>query len=164
MRTHAICTLIFAGCALGSVTSELYAAGGIVMSTHRRIAVMKTAEEVLIERHTSWKNSVADLPDPFYRPNVVVEQEPESSGNELFKEPGRPDAEVLEAVAPKIRPTGTMLIGNEQYLLLAGKRFRAGDQISVTFDGLVYRLSITSIERNSYTLRLNDEELERDFK
>ena len=57
-----------------------------------------------------------------------------------------------------------MLIGSEPYLLIGGRRYKVGDQIAVTFEGLVYQVSISSIERNQYTLRLNDHELRREFK
>ena len=57
-----------------------------------------------------------------------------------------------------------MLIGEEPYLLLDGRRFKAGDTIPVTIDGVGLQVTVTSIQRNSYTLRLNDKELRRDFK
>ena len=154
--------LLAAGHLAGTAYCE--GAGTAIMSAHKRLEVIKTAEVVLSQRQPTWKVKVAELPDPFFRKNVaeIAKEESKEAAGTIGS--GRTDEEILDNVAPKIRPTGTMLIGDEQYLLLAGKRFRVGDQISVTFEGMVYRLSFSSIERNSYTLRLNDYELERDFK
>jgi hypothetical protein len=57
-----------------------------------------------------------------------------------------------------------MLIGSEPYLLLDGRRYKSGDAISVNVNGLDIQVTVTSIQRNSYTLRHNDKERVCEFK
>jgi hypothetical protein len=132
-----------------------------VMPVARRLQALKTAERVLQEHETTWSNVSVSLPDPFYRSNFVA--------SPVATEPApvqdtRSGSDVLESIAQHIHPTGTMLIGSEPYLLVDGKRFKDGDSLTLTVDGLIYTVTITKIERNSYTLRLNDDELRREFK
>jgi len=162
--TKAFLAPALAVCLLNQLAGSVFAAGGGVVSPHRRAAILKAADEVLADRQARWQSLVKDLPDPFYRPDVPVQEVAPARKPETMLSSRRSDREVLEKVAPMIQPTGTMLIGGEHFLLLGGKRFRSGDQISVTFEGAVYRITITSIERNSYTLRLNNHEMQRYFK
>jgi hypothetical protein len=136
-----------------------------VMPAHRRLEALKTAGELLAPRKAGWRTVVADMPDPFFRSNFATMAEEEAATEEPVRARlEHSAADVLAAIAPGISPTGTMLIGAEPYLLMDGRRFRVGDQISVTFEGLVHQVVLSSIERNSYTLRLKESELTREFK
>ncbi|HEX9781150.1 MAG TPA: hypothetical protein VGA56_00260 [Opitutaceae bacterium] len=162
----AICAgLLVAGNSFSPVAAfAAGASGGIVLPAVKRMEALKAAERTFKQAEFASKAPAADLPDPFFR---VMEPEPIAVPAHVLAEPVRPaksGEQILEGVAPRISPTGTMLLGTEQYLLIGGRRYRVGDQISVTFEEMVYAVEIASIERNSYTLRLNETELRRDFK
>lgn len=164
MKTgRSLALLIALACAMP--LSGLCAQAGAVMPAQRRLDALKSAGELLAPRKSNWEAIAADLPDPFFRKNFVpVAREEPQPGERPGRKSEQSDSELLKAIAPDIAPTGTMLIGAEPYLLVSGRRFRVGDQISVTFDGMVYQVAISSIERNSYTLQLNQTELRREFK
>ena len=130
-----------------------------VLPERRRAIVLTDAEEFLTIRPASVAAEAEDLLDPFY-PTVKRVRKTETV------EPVRnlDTNYLLTRAAESIKPQGTMLIGSEPYLLLDGKRFKAGDIIPVNVDGVGVQITVTSIQRNSYTLRLEDQELRRDFK
>jgi hypothetical protein len=76
----------------------------------------------------------------------------------------RSDREILRALAPQIEPSGYFVVGGEPVLLVNGQRVRTGDAVTLNFEGLVYQVAISSIESNSFTLRLNQQELRRELK
>jgi hypothetical protein len=134
-----------------------------VLPVPRRLEALKAATKLLAPRVAAWSKNAPRLNDPFFRSSA-----PASTSTATVTASEQPaeksDLEVLRSVAPEIKPTGTMLIGDEPYLLIGGRRLKVGDQITVTFEGVVYQVGLSSIERNSYTLRLNDQELQREFK
>ncbi|MGH8021357.1 MAG: hypothetical protein ACREIA_24375 [Opitutaceae bacterium] len=140
------------------------AAAGAVLPVGRRLEALKVAERTVEQEKTSWQAMIEGVTDPFFRSTTTEQASRPAEEPRTPAKPERSAEEVLAAVAPQITPTGTMLIGSEHYLLIAGRRYKVGDQISVTFEELVYEVRIASIERNSYTLQLNDNELRRDFK
>lgn len=137
-----------------------------VFPVPRRLESLKAATNLLAPRVAVWSKNAPEVPDPFYRSQVAdTPTESAAVGEESHARHAEiSDLDVLKNVAPEIKPTGTMLIGSEPYLLIGGRRLKVGDQITVTFGGVVYQVSLSSIERNSYTLRLNDQELQREFK
>lgn len=136
-----------------------------VLPVARRLEALKTAAQILADRTPTWAQRAAELPDPFFRRHGTSEA---GGAGAARGQDGRPselsDLEILRTIAPGIQPTGTMLIGDEPYLLIGDRRLKVGDQITVTFDGGVYRIVLSSIERNAYVLRLNEQELAREFK
>ncbi|MBE2214548.1 MAG: hypothetical protein IAE82_11810 [Opitutaceae bacterium] len=132
-----------------------------VLPHARRADVLKKADELLEIRPAGSEELVTALPDPFYPGS---KRPKDKKPGETDAKPEIPADQLLARAAESIRPTGTMLIGTEPYLLLDGKRYKSGDIISVTVDGLGVQVTVSSIQRNSYTLRLNDQELRRDFK
>jgi hypothetical protein len=74
------------------------------------------------------------------------------------------DRDLLVNIASTITPSGTIKVGDTQILLLSQKRLKVGDSISIVFQGVAYELQITGIERTSFTLRLNQEEITRPIK
>jgi hypothetical protein len=155
--------------AVGAVGAAEAAKGAVnskaVLPPAKRFEALKLANQVLAPRAATWKTTMADLTDPFFRQNFardeekVVEVDPNAGKSE------RSDLEVLEAAAnAQINPTGTMMVDGENYLLLGGKRYKTGAQLPVTLDGIVYTITISAIEGKSYTLRLNEQELRRQLK
>lgn len=157
---------LFSMVALASVADaqEVRKAGDnpkAVLPSMRRLDAIKKADEFLAIRPANSEELTADLTDPFY-PEVkrVRDKKPGTVEPAVVVSPEL----LLARAAESIKPQGTMLIGSEPYLLLDGKRYKAGDLIPVTIDGVGVQVTITSIQRNSYTLRLNDQELRREFK
>lgn len=74
------------------------------------------------------------------------------------------DQEKLQKIANGVIPTGTMKLGDTPILLFGQKKFKVGDTLPIIFEGASYELHITAIERISFTLRLNNEEITRPIK
>ncbi len=74
------------------------------------------------------------------------------------------DHELLLGIAATISPSGTIKLGDTQILLIGQKKLKVGDTIPIVFQGASYELQLSGIERTSYTLRLNKEEITRPIK
>jgi len=73
---------------------------------------------------------------------------------------GKP-AGVLERIVERITPSGTLHLGGEQYLIFGQKRLRVGDLLTVTFEGQDYTLELVAIDRVTFTLRHEREQITR---
>src|SRR5688572_17437141 len=51
---------------------------------------------------------------------------------------------LLELIASRINPSGTLILGGEPLLIFGQKRLRVGDRLTVTYDGLDYPLELTA--------------------
>jgi len=76
----------------------------------------------------------------------------------------RSDREILVAIAAGLKPTGNFIIGGQQTLIFGQKRVKAGMPLTINFEGVEYTIEMTAIDRTSFTLRLNREELSRPIK
>lgn len=74
------------------------------------------------------------------------------------------DRQLLQVIAPKIMPSGTLILGGEPLLIFGQKRLRVGDRLTVAYDGQDYTLEIAAIDRTTFTLRLNRDEMTRPIK
>lgn len=74
------------------------------------------------------------------------------------------DRDVLMGLAVRITPSGTVKLGDTQLLLFGQKKLKVGDTIPIVFQSTTYEIQISGIERTSYTLRLNKEEITRPIK
>ena len=111
-----------------------------------------------------------NLPQPFNPTafNQVAPSPPPTPG----ANPAPPDAaaaphgdrDILAAIAPRILPSGTFMIGNKPQLILKGKRLKVGDHLTVAYEGQDYTLELTAIDRTNFSLRLNREEITRPIK
>jgi hypothetical protein len=75
-----------------------------------------------------------------------------------------PDRDHLIAIAAKIVPKGTIFVGDEPILVIAGKFYKVGTKFTVTSGGADHIVELTVINHTSFTLRLNDEEITRPIK
>lgn len=71
------------------------------------------------------------------------------------------DTDLLERIAEKVVPSGTLTMNDEPLLIFGQKRLRVGDHLTVTYDGQDYTLELASIQRFTFTLRLNRAEITR---
>jgi hypothetical protein len=134
----------------------------------KRRPVVETAERLA-------KNTgPAPLPDeqinPF-NPPAFGQPDPEevrvaSAPAAASSAPGRlaGDRDALAALAARITPSGTLTFGGESWLVFGRKRLRIGDHLTVTYEEHDYELELTAIDRTTFTLRLNREELTRPLK
>ena len=71
------------------------------------------------------------------------------------------DRELLESIVAKVRPSGTIYIGDRP-MLMFGKRFvKTGSHFTVTYKGNDYDLVLTDIDGTNFTLRYNHAEITR---
>jgi hypothetical protein len=112
----------------------------------------------------------ADLAQPFSPPGFeLTDAEEQSAANALAgKTTSAPkatsDRETLEQIASKVPPSGTVFIGGEPRLIFGKKTVKIGTHFTVTFNGLDYDLELVNIDRTTFTLRLNREEITRPIK
>jgi hypothetical protein len=109
----------------------------------------------------------ADLKSPFNPPGFDMpdpeEEGAKTTGNSAANESHKPrnDRELLEAIADGIHPSGTFQVGREQIILISKKKFKVGDRLSISFDDRDYEIEISSIDRTTFSLRLNRAETSR---
>lgn len=159
------CLVLFSGCAAAVVaadTASVVPTLRAVIPPVRRQEALQMAADVLAPREPTWKTIVADLPDPFFRSNFVQEEQKPADLKPAVAQ--RSETDVLEAAAATLNPTGIMMVDGENYLLLGGKRHKVGSQITVTIDGILYKIVISGIEGKTYSLQLNEHELRRQLK
>ncbi|MFA6961313.1 MAG: hypothetical protein WC205_11225 [Opitutaceae bacterium] len=74
------------------------------------------------------------------------------------------DRETLITLASAIAPSGMMQLGDAPILLFGQKKLKVGDILPIVFQGVTYELQVSAIERTSFSLRLNKEEITRPIK
>lgn len=125
---------------------------GVVRPVDERKEIIDTAKELLdrkvrpVERAT-----VEKIGNPFVM--VVVEEAVEEEINEEIP---LSNSELVEILADFLKPNGIMALGGDYYLIFEERKVKTGHSIPVNYDGKKYKLTIDSIERNAYTIRLAD--------
>lgn len=135
-----------------------------VMPVKDREAVLALAERLLDTGSGNDRADLSLLRDPF---EVMVANVPVMDTTTQVAVQAAPrynDSQILEAIAPRVNPTGSVRIGGVDYLLFGQKRLKVGEMLTITYEGSVYMIEITSIERNNFRIRLNSEELVRPIK
>lgn len=100
-----------------------------------------------------------DLPDDS---QPAVGTRPASPGNPQPTAPAG-NRELLESIAARIQPTGSLVVaGRPPVLSFAGaKRVQVGNVISVTYNDRDYDLEVVAITTTNFTLRYRGEEITR---
>ena len=149
-----------------SVSPVALAQGRGVSTPESRNAVLEKARAALAERAVPAADEFRSLKDPFNPPetdlkDLVVDPsiKPKDTGPKLLS-----DSDVLASLASNIKPTGSVEIGGEPYLLFGEKRLKVGDRYTVTKDGVDYAIVINSIEPNRFSIRYNSQVLFRQIK
>ena len=86
------------------------------------------------------------------------------SANSSQARPGATDREQLVAIASRIMPKGTIFIGNEAMLSIGNQFIKIGAKFTVSYLDVDYILELTAIDRTTFTLRLNGEQITRPIK
>ena len=158
MKFRSSLYIAIVGCAFASPAMQAQ----IVSKPDARQMALSAAEEVLAIKPPSVP---ADVIDPF---NSAAFNEAMGLGRpasgEAVKSGPRTDREILSAIAAVLKPTGNFIIGGEQTLIFGQKRVKAGMPLTINFEGTEYTLEMAAIDRTSFTLRLNREELSRPIK
>jgi hypothetical protein len=142
-----------------------------LVSTQKRAVVVELADQLVRPRVLAEMpaalvvpfNPVGfDQPDP----EEIKAQQAAAATAAAAGTPLRPvgDRNVLAILADKLSPSGTAIIGGEPILLFGSRRLKVGDRLTVTYEGADYNLDITAINRTTFTLRLNREEITRPIK
>ena len=74
------------------------------------------------------------------------------------------DRELLEVIAARIQPTGSVNFSGKSLLTFPGKTVGVGQSFLVTYNGQDHELELIAVERTTFTLRLRGEEITRPIK
>lgn len=157
-----ICAVAVVG---GCLTGSLFAAdAGTVLPPAQRQGALDKARQVL-----TTKEAVPVAADPFHSERFAEMVSGASRANTpAVAAVGAPNQrtarDILQAIAASLTPSGNFVMNGEHTLVFGQKRVKAGDFLTITFEGAEYTLEITAIERTSFSLRLNREEFTRPIK
>lgn len=143
-----------------------FSQGRGVSTPESRTAILDRAKATLAERSLGGAEEFRSLKDPFNPPetdlkDLVVDNSirPKDTGPRLLS-----DADILQVLANRISPSGSIELGGEPYLLFGEKRLKTGDQYTVNKDGVDYTVIINSIENNRFSIRYNSQVLFKQIK
>jgi hypothetical protein len=77
---------------------------------------------------------------------------------------GTTTREQLVEIASQIKPTGSVIVRGEPILFIKGGNVKIGAKFTVNQSGVDYILELIGIDRTTFTLRLNGEEITRPIK
>ncbi|MDP2138755.1 MAG: hypothetical protein Q8J74_12975 [Candidatus Didemnitutus sp.] len=154
---------LFSIAALGVQAADV----GLVIAPAKRDEAIATAQRLLGAKEILIP---ADFKNPFYSQAFMLAS---GARSVAAATPGAPAArpagprrgnELLEAIAAGLNPTGSFVLSGSAILMFGQKRVKAGDEMTITFEGTDYVLVITDITPPNFTFRLNNEELTRSIK
>lgn len=103
-------------------------------------------------------------PEGFDLPDGAETAGPAGAAAGAARAPVRSMRDTLETIAANITPTGTISRRGEPILLFGSKQVRVGEELTVTYEGTTYILTVSAIQSTSFTVRLNNDELTRPIK
>jgi hypothetical protein len=74
------------------------------------------------------------------------------------------DREILDTLAARLTPSGTLSLGGKPLLIIDRNRFEVGTKFIVTFNEQDFELELVAIDRTTFTLRYRGEEVTRPIK
>ncbi len=74
------------------------------------------------------------------------------------------DREILDTLASRLTPSGTLSLGGKPLLIIDRNRFEVGTKFIVTFNEQDFELELVAIDRTTFTLRYRGEEVTRPIK
>ncbi|MCR6654497.1 MAG: hypothetical protein NVV63_01515 [Opitutus sp.] len=157
---------VLLGIVLLTAASPLFAARSTsdLLPLERRRIVVERAEELAAIPELS------PLPEGYVQPFAPADFDRVDSEEARTSGPGaaaqaqaRPgtDRELLNLIASKISPSGTLILGDQSLLIFGKKRLRVGDRLTVTYEEQDYTLDLVAIDRTTFTLRYNQDEITR---
>lgn len=143
-------------------------AQGVVRPKDQREAILERGARLLAQpMQTPESSTVADQTNPF-SPWREVEPVADESAEPLVERQARrvrlPDAEVLDLVVERFRPSGSMIGAGTAFLNLpGGNRLELGQVFPVTIRGETYEVTVERITTRGYTLRVGEATVTRNF-
>ena len=130
----------------------------VVVAKAKQNAVLNIARDLLSSPAGS-SELAEPLKDPFYLVKVQEEVVEEVVEKAPIVATARPltDTEILELVSVKLRPSGFIDQGGQQYLVLNGKKVQDGVSFNFPHQERLYSIQISEIQTKSFTLNLNSE-------
>ncbi len=161
MKTVALITLSLI-LSVGSTFAQ-----GVVRPMEQRETVLTQGSSLLARETEPVRAALAELPSPF-RPWVdprPAASEPERAVVDRQPRVERlPDAEALELISERFRPSGSMIGAGTAFLNLPdGNRLELGQVFSATVRGQAYDVVVERITSRSYTLRVGEATLTREY-
>jgi ribosomal 50S subunit-recycling heat shock protein len=158
MKTHRllVCILVLGTAGLISFGQEA------VLNPSKRQTTLDLAAQLLAARENPTEKLPAELVDPFNPLGFAGPAKPSAT----VRQAGRvnSDLDLLERIAPHITPSGALMLNGEPVLLFREKKLKVGDTLTITFEGATYMVVITAVDRSSFKIRLNREEITRPIK
>lgn len=142
-----------------------------VISAAKRTEGLDQAKAMLSPRDHGLPDG---LKDPFFSATFVGGGGPSGAvaalgGGAVAGNAGNPNAprsahDLLAAIAAGLKPRGVLVFRGEPVLNFGQKRVKAGDPLTITFEGTEYTVVISSITPPNFTIRLEGEEFTRPIK
>jgi hypothetical protein len=108
-----------------------------------------------------------DLPDPDDRPPPPPVNPIPKTPNPASTAPAavQGDREVLEALAAKLLPSGSLIAPSGDRMLIFGRnKFKIGAHFTVTSAGADFDLELTAVDSTTFTLRYRNQEITRPIR
>ncbi|HLP07241.1 MAG TPA: hypothetical protein VK178_03685 [Opitutaceae bacterium] len=136
-------------------------AQGLVSTAASRDAVLESASRIATPAGTTAALTKGAV-DPFNPPaaNLRWDVTPDAG----TKSTGLTDEQLAKALIDALKPTGSIQLGGEPYLLFTERRQKIGDKLLVTLDRVEYVVEIVSIANNRFRIRYNGQDVERSIK
>ncbi len=132
----------------------------VVVTSGKQIEYLNTARLLLSDPAGSSDLNTDSLKDPFSMDKVeeeVVEEVVEEAAPVVEVQRPLRDDEILGLVSQKLKPSGFIDQGGQQYLILNGKKVQDGVSFNFPHQEKLYSILISEIQTNSFTLNLNSE-------
>ena len=133
-----------------------------IVSPQKRAVSLDLAKSLLTTQPLGMTDDELERKNPFNPVAVASAQSAVVAAESAA--PVVADRDRLSQLASQLIPTGSVQLGGTAYLLFGQKKFKVGDSLPISFQGSIYELVITAIERTSFSLRLNNEEITRPIK
>lgn len=165
MRTTALLIAIAA-----SIAGSAFAQVSPAIAPPKRAEILAAAGKLLAAQDPA---APAGLKDPFHSADFLEAvgatgvAGPVTGGQAAgTTRPAGPrgQAELLAALAEALRPSGYIVRGGVASIAFGQKRVKAGDTLTINFEGADYTLEITALDRTHFTLRLGNEEFTRPIR
>jgi len=167
MKTRTACALIL------SLAPALVVSANVapVIAPAKRTQALGAAHDLLRTRDIAVP---ADAANPFYSAAFAATQSgapaleaaPSAGAAPATARPAgaRSGRELLTAIADGLRPSGYIVMGGQASLSFGQKRVKAGETLTIIFEGAEYTLDVVSIDRTHFTVRLHNEVYTRPIK
>lgn len=132
----------------------------VVISKTKQNNTLNTARLLLSDPAGSADPIKEPQNDPFFMEKVeeeVVEEVKEAAAPVVKVERPLSDGEILGLVSTKLKPSGFIDQGGQQYLILNGKKVQDGVSFNFPHQEKLYSILISEVQKNSFTLNLNSE-------